>query len=38
MCHQDIKELLLALQGAVTSGDPAQQVVFSPLVLNLEFD
>lgn len=38
MCHQDIKELLLALQDAVTSGDPAQQAIFSPLVLNFKLD
>lgn len=38
MCHQDIKEFLRALQGAVTSGDPTQQAIFIPLVLNLELD
>lgn len=38
MCHQDIKEFLLALQGAVTSGDSTQQAIFIPLVLNLELD
>lgn len=28
MYYQDIKELLLALQGAVTSGDPTQPAIF----------
>lgn len=38
MCHQGIKELVLALLSAVTSSDPAWQLIFSPLMLNLEFD
>lgn len=36
MCHQDIKKLLLALQGTVTSGDPTKQAIFFPTYAKLK--
>ena len=36
MCHQDIEELLLALQDAVASGDPTQQAIFFPTCAKLK--